>query len=43
MAFWIVLADHKAGHRLANGKRHKLLDFVEVELRGKELTHEKSL
>jgi hypothetical protein len=43
MAFWIVIPDHKAGHTLANGKRHKLRDFADGGVRGKELTHEKSI
>ena len=42
MAFWIVIADHSAGHTLACGKRHELRDFVDGEIPGKELTHEKS-
>jgi hypothetical protein len=43
MAFWIAIADHKAGHTLASGKHHKLWDFADGEVRGKELTHEESL
>jgi len=43
MALWIVIADHKAGHTLACSKRHKLRDFADGGVRGKELTHEKSL
>jgi len=43
MAFWTVIPDHKAGHTLANGKRHKLRDFADGGVRGKELTHEKSI
>lgn len=42
MAFRIVIADHCAGHTLAGGKRHELRDFVDGEIPGKELTHEKS-
>jgi hypothetical protein len=43
MAFWIVIADHKAGHTLASGKHHKLRDFADGGVRGKEPTHEESL
>src|SRR5467141_2704960 len=43
MAFWIAIAYHKAGHTLAIGKHHKLWDFADGGVRGKELTHEESL
>ena len=43
MAFWIVLAGHGAGDTLASGKRHKLRDFAEGGVCGKELMNEKSL
>jgi len=43
MAFWIVLAGHGAGDTVASGKRHKLRDFADGGVRGKELTHEESL
>jgi hypothetical protein len=28
-AFWIVIADHKAGHALASGKHRKIWDFAD--------------
>jgi hypothetical protein len=28
MAFWIVIAHHKRGHRLGSVKRYKLQDFA---------------
>jgi hypothetical protein len=43
MAFRILVADHRAGHTLDAGKRHELRDFVDDEIPGNELTHEKSL